>query len=46
MKRTEILCANCHSHPGHVFEGEGKPPTDQRYCINSISLKLIPDEQQ
>ncbi|MGH3759994.1 peptide-methionine (R)-S-oxide reductase MsrB [Actinophytocola sp.] len=45
MVRVEVLCAACHSHLGHIFEGEGYPtPTDQRYCINSISLKLVPAE--
>lgn len=43
MTRTEVLCAACHSHLGHVFEGEGyDTPTDQRFCINSISVRMAP----
>ena len=43
MRRVEVLSAGCHIHLGPVFDGDAYPtPTDQRYCINSISLTLEP----
>ncbi|GAA4658211.1 peptide-methionine (R)-S-oxide reductase MsrB [Arthrobacter cryoconiti] len=47
MERIEVRCTACDSHLGHLFKGEGyDTPTDERFCVNSVSLKLRSVEQQ